>query len=140
MANRTLHTPYNTLTPKEWLRGWSQMLEPGAYERGIFGDLMLPGIACGVKKVLLIFNTNPASPHDPIYVVSPTDFDVQPDTEIPIVLCYNMTHYESLEPCTEQDVQATVNLVKEYKGGRYRYSRKDIANLISHTCGTFTSI
>jgi len=36
MANRTLHTPYNTLTPEEWLRGWSQMLEPEAYERGIF--------------------------------------------------------------------------------------------------------
>ena len=133
MANRTLNTPYNTLPPEEWLRGWSQMLEPGAYERGIFGDLMLPGIACGVKKVLLIFNTNPDSPHDPIYVVSPSDFDVQPDTEIPIVLCYNMSHYESLKPCAEHDIQATVNLVKEYKQGRYSYSRKDIPNLISHT-------
>ena len=28
------------------------MIVPGAYERGIFGDLMLPGIACGVRKII----------------------------------------------------------------------------------------
>ena len=131
MANRTLYSPYNTLPPTEWLKGWSEMLESGAYERGIFGDLMVPGIACGLKKDILIFNTDPASPHDPIYVVSPSDFNVHPDTEIPIVLCYNMAHYESLEPCTEHDVQATVSLAKDYKEGRYSYSRKDIPNLVS---------
>ena len=131
MANRTLHSPYNTLPPSEWLRGWSEMLESGAYERGIFGDLMVPGIACGLKKVILIFNTNPASPHDPIYVVNPSNFNVQPDTEIPIVLSYNMSHYESMEPITENDVQATINLVREYEAGRYIYSKKDIPFLIS---------
>ena len=66
MANRTVDTPLNTLTPKQWLEEWKQMTEPGAYERGIFGDLMLPGIACGVRKILLIFNTHPDTPHDPI--------------------------------------------------------------------------
>ena len=131
MANRTLHSPYNTLPPAKWLRGWSEMLESGAYERGIFGDLMVPGIACGLKKILLIFNTNPASPHDPIYVVNPIDFDVHPDTEIPIILCYNMTHYESLEPCTAHDIELTVNLVKEYEAGRYCYSKKDVPYLIN---------
>ena len=131
MANRTLYSPYNTLPPTEWLRGWSEMLESGAYERGIFGDLMVPGIACGLKKMILIFNTNPASPHDPIYVVNPIDFNVQSDTDIPIVLCYNMSHYESLEPCTEHDVQATVNLVKDYKG-RYHYLTTSVRKLNSN--------
>ena len=64
MANRTVNTDFNYLTPQQWQEEWKQMLVPGAYERGIFGDLMLPGIACGVRKILLIFNTNPASPHD----------------------------------------------------------------------------
>ena len=136
MANRTLNTPYNTLPPEEWLRGWSQMLEPGAYERGIFGDLMLPGIACGVRKVLLIFNTNPATPHDPIYVVNPRDFDVIPDTDIPVVLCYNMSHYESLEPCKESDIDKTLDLVKKYVNGEYQYSKKDIFDLIRTEEGT----
>ena len=126
MANRTIDTPYNTMSPQEWLQGWSEMLVPGAYERGIFGDLMLPGIACGARKTILIFNTNPACPHDPIYVVDPAQFDVQPDTEIPVVLCYNMYHYESMEPCTDKDVEATINLVKDYKEGRYNYSKEDI--------------
>ena len=67
MANRTLNTPFNILSNKaDWLKGWAEMLAPGAYERGIFGDLMLPGIACGTRKVLLIFNTHPDTPHDPI--------------------------------------------------------------------------
>jgi len=131
MANRTLNSPYNTMTPKEWLSRWSEMLVPGTYERGIFGDLMLPGIACGTRKILLIFNTHHDSPHDPIYVVNPSDFNVKPNTEIPVVLCYNMSHYESLEPCTDEDIQRTVNLVKEYQEGRYIYSRNDIASLTS---------
>ena len=131
MANRTVNTPYNTMSTKEWYSGWSQMLVPGIYERGIFGDLLLPGISCGTKKILLIFNTHPDSPHDPIYVVSPGDFNVEPDTEIPVVLCYNMSHYESLEPCTDEDLLATVNLVKEYRAGQYIYSKKDIPSLIS---------
>ena len=102
------------------------MLVPGTYERGIFGDLMLPGIACGIKKILLIFNTNLDSPHDPIYVVDPRQFDVNPDTELPIVLAYNMSHYESMNPCSEMDNQLTAVLVKEYSEGRYKFGRKDL--------------
>ena len=131
MANRTIDSPYNTVGPQEWLNQWSQMLVPGTYERGIFGDLMLPGIACGVRKVLLIFNTNPNTPHDPIYVVNPSDFNIQPDTEIPIVLAYNMSHYESMEPCSDYDIEATINLVREYQEGRYRYGRADIESLLT---------
>ena len=89
MANRTIHSDFNTLTAKEWLAGWNEMQSMGTYERGIFGDLMVPGIACGTRKYILIFNTNLDSPHDPIYVVDPRKFDVQPDTEIPVILAYN---------------------------------------------------
>ena len=106
------------------------MQEPGAYERGIYGDLMLPGIACGVRKTLLIFNTHPDTPHDPIYIVDPSEFNVNPDSEIPILLAYNMSHYESMEPLEEADMQATIDLVAEYKAGKYRYSRRDMHRLI----------
>ena len=98
MANRTRNTDYNVYTNKQWEEGWAEMMIPGTYERGIFGDLMLPGIACGIKKILLIFNTNINTPHDPIYIIDPSTFNVQPDTDIPIILAYNMSHYESMEP------------------------------------------
>ena len=130
MANRS-RKDYNIYTDQQWQEGWAQMLVPGIYERGIFGDLMLPGIACGIRKILLIFNTNLNTPHDPIYVVSPCDFNVQPDTDIPIILAYNMTHYESMEPCSDSDIEATIKLVKEYQEGRYRYGRKDIMSLLT---------
>ena len=62
MGNRTRNTEYNIYTDKQWEEGWADMSIPGTYERGIFGDLMLPGIACGIKKILLIFNTNMNTP------------------------------------------------------------------------------
>ena len=132
MANRTIFTDYNTLTNKEWLEGWKEMQTPGTYERGIFGDLMLPGIACGTRKYLLIFNTNLNTPHDPIYVVDPNNFNVNPDTEIPVVLAYNMSHYESMEPCADVDVKMCSDLVRQYLEGRYRYKRQDMPYLLSN--------
>ena len=49
MAKRTMNSPYNTVGRKEWIDGWKEMANPETYERGIFGDLMLPGISCGIK-------------------------------------------------------------------------------------------
>ena len=130
MANRTVDTDWNIFSQQEWLTGWKDMLVPGTYERGIYGDLMLPGIACGIRKFLLIFNTNPQSPHDPIYVVDPRKFNVHPNTAIPIILAYNLAHYESLHPSTNADILASINLSKEYLENRYRYSKKDLPMLL----------
>ena len=65
---------WNIYSDKKCYSGWQEMLEPGVYERGIFGYLMLFGICCGLKKILLIFNTIIDSPHDPIYVCDPRQF------------------------------------------------------------------
>ena len=130
MANRTVDGPWNIYSTQQWMEGWRDMLTPGTYERGIFGDLMLPGIACGVRKFLLIFNTNLDTPHDPIYVVDPRTFGVNPDIEIPVVLSYNLSHYESMQPLNENDIQATVHLVREYLGGMYRFRRQDLSYLL----------
>ena len=35
MANRTVDSPWNTYSRKDWLDGWKQMQVPGTYERGI---------------------------------------------------------------------------------------------------------
>jgi hypothetical protein len=130
MANRTVDTDWNIYSRQEWLTGWQEMLIPGTYERGIFGDLMLPGIACGIQKILLIFNTNPLSPHDPIYVVDPRQFNIEANSAIPIILAYNQSHYESMHPCADIDIQATADLVKEYLDNRYRYSKADFPFLL----------
>ena len=68
MFNRTVDTQWNIYSQQDWLKGWNQI-----------GDLMLPGIACGVKKYLVIFNTSIESPHNPIYVVDPRQFNVAVD-------------------------------------------------------------
>ena len=133
MANRTVDTSWNIYSRQKWLDDWNEMLEPGIYERGIYGDLMLAGIACGVKKYILIFNTNIDSPTNPIYAVDPRAFNVEPDSEIPVVLAYNLTHYESLHLCSDEDAKLTMNLVNDYFVGRCRYQRKDMQFLLTQT-------
>ena len=131
MASRTVDTDWNILSKQEWMKGWEEMMIPGTYERGIFGDLMLPGIACGIRKFLLIFNTDPGSPHDPIFVVDPRQFNVQVDTAVPIILAYNQVHYESMHPCSNKDIHTSINLVKDYLEGRYKFDKKDLPFLLS---------
>ena len=97
------------------------MMESGVYERGLFGDLMMFAIACGVRKVLLIFNTNLKTPHDPIYVCDPRKFGIEPDTPFPVVLAYNLAHYESLHPLTISDNEHTTELVEKYLTGTYTF-------------------
>ena len=126
MANRTVNTEWNIYSAQERYRGWEQMQVPGTYERGIFGDLMLPGIACGVQKFILIFNTNVDS-HDPIYVVDPRKFQI---LNIPIVLAYNLAHYESMHPSGEEDIQATIKLVQEFLNNTYRFKPTDLPFLL----------
>ena len=95
MRNRTANDKkWNIYSQVEWEAGWNEMMVSGVYERGIFGDLMLLAIACGLRKTLLIFNTSLDTPHDPIYVCDPTLFGIDPDTEIPVVMAYNLAHYQ----------------------------------------------
>ena len=98
---------------------------------------MIGGIACGIKKRILIFNTSENLLHDPISVVDPKQFDwrIDIDDMTPVVVAYNNYHYESLEPVDEQDQQQTIKLVNSYINGRYNidygFTRLDIKNLIS---------
>ena len=133
MKNRTMNDEtWKIYSDSDWEAGWKELMESGVYERGIFGDLMLFGISCGLRKILLIFNTNLNSPHDPIYVCDPRKFGVEPDTNIPVVLAYNMSHYESLHPSKDSDVATTVNLVEQYLTGTYSFGKQDLPFLLNY--------
>ena len=133
MQNYSLNDPtWNcSYSQEELLAGWEEMKESGVYERGLFGDLMLPGISRGVHKRILIFITHEDSPHDPIYVVDPNCFGGYTDSDIPVVLAYNLTHYESIHPVSDLDITKTIDLAKTYLTGLYNYKRSDIPFLIS---------
>ena len=130
--NRTVNDlTWNIYSKEQWEEGWAEMMKSGVYERGLFGDLMLFAIACGVKKVFLIINTHLESPHDPIYVCDPRKFGVEPNTSIPVVVAYNMSHYESLHPLTPADIEKTKELVNQYQSGTYTFSKDDLPFLLN---------
>ena len=106
------------------------MKQPGVYESGLFGDMVLPAIAVGSHKMILVFNTNKNSPHDPISVISAVNFGGYLDSQILIILAYNLAHFESMRPASEDDQIASKNLAKMYLQGKYTFNRSDILNLI----------
>ena len=143
MMNRTLDGSsfWNPgLTRKEIIEGFSELMISGVYERPFFGDMMMVGIACGIRKRILIFNTNidiVNTGHDPIAVVDPSDFGIQLENDIPVVLAYNLVHFESLHPEDLKDIEQTIKLTNSYiaKPSRYKeeygFTKNDIVTLIS---------
>ena len=133
--------PWNPgLTRIEIVQGFQELMVSGVYEREFFGDMMMAGVACGVRKIILIFHTNEDisnTGHDPIAVIDPRDYGGIIDSEIPVVIAYNLVHYESLHPVSEDDINETVKLVESYKQIPSRYeqdygfSGKDISYLVS---------
>ena len=117
-------------TIAELKTGFEDMKNPGVYERGLFGDLLLPAISVGIHKQILIFNTHENSPHDPISVISPTAFGGFKDSDVPIILAYNMAHFESMHPKSNEDIMKSVDLTNDYLHGRYGFNRSDIPHLI----------
>ena len=128
--------PWNPgMSRQEIQEGFQEIMQSGVYERSFFGDLMMAGIACGVRKRILIFNTHENTVHDPISVVDPRDYGSDIDSQIPVVVSYNLVHFESLHPVDEQDIEETINLANSYSSGTYRekygFTRQDMSHLIS---------
>ena len=101
MLNKLLdkRIPWNPgLSRAQLIEGFTELMETGVYERPYFGDMMMAGIACGVRKRILIFNTNERTDHDPIAVIDPTQYGGYVDSEIPVVVAYDLVHFESLHP------------------------------------------
>ena len=100
------NTPFNPgYSKSQWEAGFQTIKETNIYEVESFGDFILPSVACGIKKKILIFNTNVDFPREPVTVINPADFQVEPTSDNPIVLAYNLVHYESLHPVSSIDDQ-----------------------------------
>ena len=132
MENRLFDTPFNPgYSRSDWTNGWNLLKQPRVYEVDYFGDFIIPAIACGIKKTLLIFNTNIETPRTPIEIVNPSIYNVHPTTEIPVVLAYNESHYESLHPQSSEDDNKCIQLVKAFQEGRYHKTFNDLRELVS---------
>jgi hypothetical protein len=75
--------------------------------------------------------------HDPIDVVNPKDYGGQVDDETPVVVAYNLTHYESLHPSA--DIEETIKLTNSHIAqpsrytAEYGFTTNDISYLVLPT-------
>ena len=91
----------------KWRQGWATLKTSGTYEYKL-GDLVIPGIAHCTKKDILIFNTSHLA-HYPVYVIEASHLCGQKaNTEVPICLAYDQTHYEAMVPNSEEDELKTI--------------------------------
>ena len=132
MENRLFDSPFNPgYSRSDWSNGWNRVKQPRVYEVEYFGDFVVPAVACGLKKTILVFNTSLRTPKTPVEVITPSIYNVHPTTDIPIVLAYNEYHYESLHPESEVDVEKCIQLVNIFKEGNYHYTFNDLRALVS---------
>ena len=115
----------------EWHAGFERLKESNIYEVDFFGDMVIPAIACGLRKELLIFNTNINLPRTPVTLISPSEFGVEPNSKIPIVLAYDLSHYESLHPIDNDAIQKSIALASLIKEGNYHFSHQDLGQLVN---------
>ena len=108
---------------EEWEQAFEVLQTTSTYDLDFFGDFAIVNCAQYLRKDILVFNTpwtiNGVSAHSPIYVISPDQYDSTNvrDTEIPLVIGHDGTHFESLIPCNE-DIKKTIELVKAFKTGK----------------------
>ena len=92
-------------------------------------------------KRILISNTHTNTTHDPISVVDPRDYGSDIDSEIPVVIAYNLVHFESLHPADEKDILETIKLVNSYSTGSYEedhgFTRDDMMYLTSESISIY---
>ena len=120
MENLLFDSSYNPgYSRNEWHAGWEKLKADNVYEVDFFGDLVVPAIACGLKKNLLIFNTNCNHPRTPISVIFSAEYGVEATSRIPIILAYDMSHYESLHPVDTCAIEQSIDLVNLLKEGKY---------------------
>ena len=128
------------LTKRQLVDGFTIMMDSGVYEVEFFGDMIMPGIACGIRKRILIFITNEnivTTGHNPIAVIDPTNYGGQLDDDTPVVVAYNLVHYESLHPVHNDDIEETIKLTNAYIALPSRYEelygfvKEDISYLVS---------
>ena len=109
---------------------WNRLKHENEWDVDFFGEFVVPAIARGTKKQLLIFFTRVESPV-PVIVVTPEEYGVEHDSDIPVILAYDGSHYEGMIPCEPSDVEKTKNLVREVLDQTYPYQKSDIERLIS---------
>ena len=84
----------------------------------------------GIKKNLLIFNTNHNISHNPIYVIRAEEYPGgKRDKPNPVILAYNGSAYESLDTCTSEDDTKAIKLVETVRKGEYNLKHSDIKQM-----------
>lgn len=101
-VTRNYHV-FHAMNDGDFITGWNRM--ETEWNSDDFGDAFPLVAAHCVKKDILVIRVDQNSGSSAFDVYSGELFGATLDTSIPIVLCYNGCHYESLVPVDEESVR-----------------------------------
>ena len=144
--NKTFETPHelrqavvdNMISNKEafqfagyqclerWAIDMENLKQSGEWSADV-ADLMMPGIAYTLDKNILIFNTKPQEiSKEPISLIQPEIFGGKSNTDIPLLLAYDGSHFEGMLPGSSKDRERSEELVRLIKRNDYTVKVRDI--------------
>ena len=110
--------------------------QPGQWNIPFWGDILINAVNYGSKKIWLIFHTwvqGAPLPSEPVQVLDPRQWEGGTvDSDIIVCLAFNGSHYESLHPVSQADIELTKQLVQSYRDRTYGNEQWDIKYLISN--------
>ena len=113
----------------DMLEEWNKLKRPGIYDTELSNITMI-AISRGLKKDLLIFNTNHNISQTPLYVIRAAEYPGgKRDKPKLVILAYNGSHYESLDTCTSEDDTKAINLVETVRKGEYNLKYSDMKKM-----------
>ena len=65
-----------------------------------------------LEEIYPRFYYKPKHNKNSFYLIDPLTYNVKPDSPIPLLMAYNLYHYESLHPCTNTDIITSIRMVK----------------------------
>ena len=136
LREKTVHNLGQSGTARGWMNNLvtdeadfqeqlGKLLEQGVWDTKV-ADLVMPGIAYTLKKNILIFHTDATLADHPIEISTPGLLGGEVDTNVPLVLAYNGSHYEAMIPETEEDEQRCSRLVEMKESGQYLAEMQNI--------------
>ena len=89
---------------EQWKNDWDYLRKSGNYNCWA-GDLLLPGLAACMKRNVLVFNTySEATEIYTVHLAETLGGKAARAYLCPLILCYDGSQYEGLEPSSEEDI------------------------------------
>ena len=114
MRSNTIARTFYGKGEEAWERECDQLMKPRTYEVDA-ADTLVSMLAAFLSVDIVVFNTNPRFGGGPLMVYPASVYGGQTEVRNPIMMAYDGTHFESVLPDEEDDIEMVVILINIFE-------------------------